>query len=112
MEVKLEEYVYGGCTVEERQAVREYIIEDFYNAFGIIEMMRNRAHDELAPSCDGVTDSIAICSVMANKNLFNECMFDETPLVMPSLKCFIPVDLEPQQPKSLLAMLNSYLSKD
>lgn len=110
MEVKLEEYVYGGCTIEERDAVRGYIMEDFYNAFDVIEMMRDRAYEELAPR------TVVSGSVCDDYTMFDECDFDfavkaET-IPMPSVSCSRSCQMEPPQPRSLLAMLNNYLAKE
>lgn len=109
MEVKLEEYVYGGCTDEERNAVRCYIMADFYNAFDVIEMMRDRAYEELSPSRMRMPESADLKNMIVQADA---CMFERESIVLPSFKCSIPSHSEPQRPRSILALLNNYLAKD
>lgn len=109
MSVELEKYVNGVCTEEERNAVRAYIMEDFYNAFDVIEMMRDKAHDELAP----LTMRKMVVSSCHDKLLSEDTdIFDTS--AMPCIESAIYINTynESEEPMSILDMLNNYLAKD
>jgi len=113
MEVKLEEYVYGGCTIEERNAVRGYIMEDFYNAFDVIEMMRDRAYEELAPR----THHVKKHSGFEVSNMDYDICEDTyiMPSITPSIShgaSFSYTAMNKSKPKSIIEALNLYLAKE